>query len=163
MVSEREDCGHRRFPLLSRSRPSLSSHSPSRPGPLPRRPMVRPRTDWYAENCNAANETRVRTGPVPRPVRSPEKTRPPYRLGPETPRTAIRRSSASSGGLGRLQELYGLYQADDLQGAGRSSTLLRPLQIPEYHNTVDTILNWSHEILNWTAAVPTDPSKAPTT
>ena len=52
-----------------------------------------------------------------------------------------------------LQELYGLYQADDLQGAldalQRFSDLYDTGQIPEYHNTVDTILNWSDEILNW--------------
>ena len=52
-----------------------------------------------------------------------------------------------------LQELYGLYQADDLQGAldalQRFSDLYETGQIPEYHNTVNTILNWSHEILNW--------------
>ena len=47
----------------------------------------------------------------------------------------------------------GLYQADDLQGAldalQRFADLYETGQIPEYHNTVDTILNWSHEILNW--------------
>ena len=52
-----------------------------------------------------------------------------------------------------LQELYGLYQADDLQGAldalQRFADLYETGQIPEYHNTVDTILNWSDEILNW--------------
>ena len=52
-----------------------------------------------------------------------------------------------------LQELYSLYQADDLQGAldalQRFADLYETGQIPEYHNTVDTILNWSDEILNW--------------
>ena len=52
-----------------------------------------------------------------------------------------------------LQELYGLYQANDLQGAmealDRFADLYETGQIPEYHNTVDTILNWSDEILNW--------------
>ena len=52
-----------------------------------------------------------------------------------------------------LQELYGLYQANDLQGAldalQRFADLYETGQIPEYHNTVDTILNWSDEILNW--------------
>ena len=52
-----------------------------------------------------------------------------------------------------LQELYGLYQANDLQGAlealDRFADLYETGQIPEYHNTVDTILNWADEILNW--------------
>ena len=52
-----------------------------------------------------------------------------------------------------LQELYGLYQADDLQGAldalQRFADLYETGAIPEYHTTVDTILNWSDEILNW--------------
>ena len=43
--------------------------------------------------------------------------------------------------------LYGLYQANDLQGAlnalQRFADLYETGQIPEYHNTVDTILNWS--------------------
>ena len=47
-----------------------------------------------------------------------------------------------------LQELYSLYQADDLQGAldalQRFADLYETGQIPEYHNTVDTILNWHH-------------------
>ena len=52
-----------------------------------------------------------------------------------------------------LQELYSLYQADHLQGAldalQRFADLYETGQIPEYHNTVNTILNWSDEILNW--------------
>ena len=52
-----------------------------------------------------------------------------------------------------LQQLYGLYQADDLQGAlqalERFADLYQTGQIPEYHQIVDTILNWSEEILGW--------------
>ena len=52
-----------------------------------------------------------------------------------------------------LQELYGLYEANDLQGAlqalKRFADLYDSGQIPEYHNTVDTILSWADEILNW--------------
>ena len=47
-----------------------------------------------------------------------------------------------------LQEPYGLYEANDLQGAldalQRFADLYETGQIPEYHNTVDTILNWHH-------------------
>ena len=52
-----------------------------------------------------------------------------------------------------LQELYGLYEANDLQGAlealDRFGDLYNSGQIPEYHDTVDTILNWIKEILAW--------------
>ena len=48
-----------------------------------------------------------------------------------------------------LQELYGLYEANDLQGAlealQRFGDLYDSGQIPEYHDTVDTILNWAEE------------------
>ena len=52
-----------------------------------------------------------------------------------------------------LQERYGLYEANDLQGAlealDRFGDLYNSGQIPEYHDTVDTILNWIEEILAW--------------
>ena len=52
-----------------------------------------------------------------------------------------------------FQELYGLYEADDLQGAlqtlQRFADFYQTGQIPEYHDIVDTILNWSEEILGW--------------
>lgn len=52
-----------------------------------------------------------------------------------------------------LQELYGLYQTQDLpsalQALERFANLYETGQIPEYHNTVTTVLNWSDEILNW--------------
>ena len=52
-----------------------------------------------------------------------------------------------------LQELYGLYEAEDLpsalQALERFANLYETGQIPEYHNTVTTVLNWSDEILNW--------------
>ena len=64
--------------LLPGSYSSLSSRSPSRPGPLPRRPMVRPRTDPGTQRTatppTARCETRLPSGPVPRPVRSSQKT-----------------------------------------------------------------------------------------
>ena len=45
-----------------------------------------------------------------------------------------------------LQELYGLYEANGLQGAlealNRFGDLYNTGAIPEYHDTVDTILNW---------------------
>ena len=53
-----------------------------------------------------------------------------------------------------LQELYGLYEANDLQGPAlealdRFGDLYNTGAIPEYHDTVDTILNWAEEILAW--------------
>ena len=65
---EREDCGHRRFPLLPGSYSSLSSRSSSCPGPLPRRSMVRPRahsgTQRTATPPTARCETRLPSGPA---------------------------------------------------------------------------------------------------
>jgi transposase len=50
-----------------------------------------------------------------------------------------------------LQELYGLYLADDRDGAlaalDRFCDLYTTGQIPEFHDVVDTILAWSTEIL----------------
>jgi len=50
-----------------------------------------------------------------------------------------------------LQELYGLYLAEDRAGAmaalGRFCDLYASGQIPEFHDVVDTILAWSTEIL----------------
>ena len=52
-----------------------------------------------------------------------------------------------------LQEMYGLYEADDIEGAiealKRFADLYDTGQIPEYHDVVDTILNWSDEIFAW--------------
>ena len=50
-----------------------------------------------------------------------------------------------------LQELYQLYEADDLDQAnealGRFADLYATGQIPEYHDIVDTIIAWGEEIL----------------
>ena len=52
-----------------------------------------------------------------------------------------------------LQELHGLYLADDYDGAlkslGRFCDLYETGELPEYHDTVDTIIAWTDEILNW--------------
>ncbi len=52
-----------------------------------------------------------------------------------------------------LQQLYGLYEAKDLPTAletlERFVKLYETGQIPEYYHTVNTVLNWSNEILNW--------------
>jgi len=50
-----------------------------------------------------------------------------------------------------LQELYRLYEAEDLDGAnqalGRFADLYATGQIPEYREVVDTIVSWGKEIL----------------
>ena len=55
-----------------------------------------------------------------------------------------------------LQELHGLYTADDYDGAlealGRFCDLYQTGELPEYHDTVDTFIAWSDEILNWHCA-----------
>ena len=55
-----------------------------------------------------------------------------------------------------LQELHGLYLADDRDGAlealGRFCDLYEGGELPEFHDTVDTFIAWSDEILNWHCA-----------
>ena len=50
-----------------------------------------------------------------------------------------------------LQELYQIYEAEDLDGAnqalGRFADLYATGQIPEYQQVVDTIIAWGEEIL----------------
>ena len=50
-----------------------------------------------------------------------------------------------------LQDLYGLYEADDLEGANEALARFADLydtgQIPEYHDVVDKIIAWGQEIL----------------
>ncbi len=50
-----------------------------------------------------------------------------------------------------LQELYGLYLADDRRGAlaalDRFCDLYASGEIPEFHDVVDTVIAWSREIL----------------
>ena len=52
-----------------------------------------------------------------------------------------------------LQELHGLYLADDRDGAldalGRFCDLYETGELPEYHDIVDTFIAWSDEILAW--------------
>lgn len=52
-----------------------------------------------------------------------------------------------------LQELHGLYLADDhhdaLAALDRFCDLYQTGEIPEFHNIVDTIIAWSDEILAW--------------
>ncbi len=55
-----------------------------------------------------------------------------------------------------LQELYQLYEADDLDQAnealGRFADLYATGQIPEYRDIVDTIIAWGEEILAYHAS-----------
>ena len=52
-----------------------------------------------------------------------------------------------------LQELHGLYLADDRDGAldalDRFCDLYETGELPEYHDIVDTFIAWSTEILAW--------------
>ncbi|MCQ3814603.1 MAG: transposase [Acidimicrobiia bacterium] len=52
-----------------------------------------------------------------------------------------------------LQELHGLYLADEHDGAlealDRFCDLYKTGELPEFENIVDTIINWSDEILAW--------------
>ena len=52
-----------------------------------------------------------------------------------------------------LQELYGLYLAEDYDGAltalGRFADLYATGELPEFRSVVDTIISWGDEILAW--------------
>ncbi len=56
-------------------------------------------------------------------------------------------------GWNALQELHGLYLAEDhdgaLQALDRFCDLYQTGELPEFHNIVDTIIAWSTEILAW--------------
>ena len=56
-------------------------------------------------------------------------------------------------GWDALQELHGLYQADDRDGAlealDRFTDLYATGQLGEFHHVVDTIIAWGDEILAW--------------
>ena len=64
-----------------------------------------------------------------------------------------RTCQAPATGWQALQELHGLYLADDYDGAlkalGRFCDLYETGELPEYHDTVDTIIAWTDEILAW--------------
>ena len=143
--------GHRRPP---RPRPPCA-------GPVPRHQMVRGRAH-------------------PGPPRRPAPPAPTASSPPSTPRcsvpgsrccaeatpsptpTAPASTSCSTptprlkAGWQALQELHGLYTADDYDGAlealGRFCDLYETGELPEYHDTVDTFIAWSDEILNWHCA-----------
>jgi transposase len=55
-----------------------------------------------------------------------------------------------------LQELHGLYLADDRDGAlealDRFTDLYATGELPEFHHVVDTIIAWGDEILDWHSA-----------
>ncbi len=52
-----------------------------------------------------------------------------------------------------LQELYGLYLAEDYDGAlaalRRFADAYATGELPEFHNVVDTVIGWGDEILAW--------------
>ena len=74
-----------------------------------------------------------------------------HRLPPGASGSAVRSVSPAANRPGRpLQELYQLYEAEDLDGAnqalGRFADLYDSGQIPEYREIVDTIIAWGEEI-----------------
>ena len=124
--------------------------------PLPRRPLVHPRphpgTPGAAAPRPPAAAPDIRTGPVPKPVSL-------CYAGPTISQTPTKPISIACSRLihvlrtdrDALQELYQLYEAEDLDGAnqalGRFADLYATGQIPEYHDIVDTIIAWGAEIL----------------
>ena len=141
--------------ISGRNRTISASCSPCA-RPLPRRTLVHPRPHSGTQRAAAPRpppaSPNVRTGPVPKPV-SPSCAGPTIlteahqahldRLFDAHPRLRTAWDA--------LQELYQLYQADDLDGAnqalGRFADLYATGQIPQYHQVVDTIIAWGEQIL----------------
>ena len=149
----------RRVPLLgclSGSHRAVPSRRSPRARPLSRRTLVHPRTHPRAKRD---------TTPPPR-ISVPQRTKPDlFRARFTLLRRADHLTDAHQAHLDRLfdahprlrtawealQELYQLYEAEDLDGAnqalGRFADLYATGQIPEYHQIVDTIVAWGEEIL----------------
>ena len=135
---------------------SYSSQSPSCPGP--------PAARWFTQGLTLVRrELQRRQPPGVKPAYKPDLFRARFcllkrndHLTPGDQRR-LQRLFAAHPRLKvawvALQELYGLFEANDLQGAlkalERFGNLYDSRQIPEYHTTVDTILSWAKEILSW--------------
>lgn len=150
------DRRHRRLPPLSGSHRRVSAPPPPRLGTLPRRAVPHPKdSPWCEESSNAATRLGVHQTYEPDLLRA--------RL------TLLRRADnltqAHQAYLDRLftahprpkvawdalQDLYQIYQADDLEAAhqalARFADLYDQGDIPEYHDVVDNIIAWGQEIL----------------
>ena len=79
----------------------------------------------------------------------------PHRRRPGPPHALLGAHPRLKAGWQALQELHGLF-ADDRDGAlealGRFCDLYDAGELPEFHDTVDTFIAWSDEILNWHCA-----------
>ena len=110
---------------------------------------------WYAGNCSAATPTgvprhtnRTCSGPASLCCAAPTISQTPTKsisTGCSTLIPVLRTDRDA------LQELYQLYEAEDLdqanQALGRFADLYDSGQIPQYHDIVDTIIAWGAEIL----------------
>ena len=143
-------------PLIPGGHLPASTRRPPRPRPLPCRSLVHRRLDPGTKGDYNAGPPDQRP-----PTYEPDLFRARF--------TLLRRADHLSDGhqayLDRLfdahprlrtawdalQELYGLYEAEDLDGAnqalGRFADLYATGQIPEYREVVDTIVAWGAEIL----------------
>ena len=160
MVQGSQGRGQRRLPRLQVRHRQPPRARPPRSGPLPRHQMVhRPGSHRCAATCSAAS-------PAPSPPSTPTCSGPRFALlrrGDTL--TAHDRARLDAlfdahprlkAGWQALQELHGLYTADDYDGAlealGRFCDLYQTGELPEYHDIVDTFIAWSDEILNWHCA-----------
>ena len=75
------------------------------------------------------------------------------RRRPGPPRDPLRRHPRLRSGWEALQQLHGLYTADDhhsaLEALERFCDLHKTGELPEFHDIVDTIIAWSDEIFAW--------------
>ena len=119
---------------------------------------------WFAAGLTAARRDIQRRQPEGvKPVFEPEVFRARFALlrrGDTLTDTELARLRALfdahprlEAGWQALQELHGLYLAEDHQGAldalGRFCDLYQTGELPEFHDIVDTFIAWSDEILAW--------------
>ena len=110
---------------------------------------------WYAGSCSAVPPSSVPRH-TNRTCSGPASLCCAGRIISQTPTTSIWGACSTLIHVLRtdrdaLQELYQLYEAEDLDGAnqalGRFADLYATGQIPEYHDIVDTIIAWGEQIL----------------
>ena len=97
-------------------------------------------------------QTRVRSRRVQSPVRATTPRRHPHQRRPGPPRHPLRHPPTPQSRLASTPRTP-RYLADDHDGAlealDRFCDLYQTGELPEFHNIVNTIINWSNQILAW--------------
>ena len=161
MCKTRGPCPHRRIrPLLKAYKAAIDAHLGHARHVLDRFHVIR----WFAAGLTQVRRDIQRREPKGvKPAFDPEVFRARFALLrrgdtlTDTDRARLDKLFDAhprlKAGWQALQELHGLYTADDYDGAlealGRFCDLYETGELPEYHDTVDTFIAWSDEILNW--------------